>query len=104
MENPRSEANPLDVVKGGAVVPSVVELCRSTVRMAGNPLGHFEVASILKVSGDSRCSEAVARESAPKIRISDPALNHLVGIGRLMGLSESFPVRPIALRKSKLFG
>ena len=86
MGNPLSESNPFDVIERRPVVATVVELRRSAVRVAGNPLRHFKVAAVLQIGRDSRRSEAMARESASKLRASDSALNHLVGVRSVDGL------------------
>jgi len=68
------------------MIAPVVEFGGPTVRVASNPLSHLQVSPVLQVVGDSRRPEAVARESASKICVSNSALNHLVGVRSVDGL------------------
>ena len=80
------KSDSLYVVERRAMVATVIQFGGPTVRMSGNPLSHFKVAAVLQIGRDSRRSEAMARESASKLRASDSTLNHLIGIGPVDGL------------------
>lgn len=89
-----SKPNALDVVKRCSMVAAVVELGRPTVCVASDPLSHLQIASVLKIGGDSGRPEAVAGESASKVCVPDSALNHLVGVRAVDRLVRELPGSP----------
>ena len=77
----RSVSDPLDFIECDGIAASVIETCCPCAFVAGHGLRDLELAAILEVGGDPRCTKAMGADFRAQPGRLAAALNHCMHVG-----------------------
>ena len=80
ISGPRSNRNPLDLVKRDLIASAIIELRRAGAFVCRHNLRVLEHSASFEIGRDPRSSESMAANSDPRAEIRSTTLNHAPGV------------------------